>query len=85
MYLWLQENTKGTTIKISPNFVVRCNRLEWDPSGRILATATTIALPNPSRPTVVRGSPDDGYNLYTFQGTKICEVNIPTPDDSIIY
>lgn len=48
----------------------RCNRLEWDPSGRILATATTIPL----RQTTVRGSPDDGYNLYTFQGTKICEV-----------
>lgn len=48
----------------------RCNRLEWDPSGRILATATTISL----RQTAVRGATDDGYNLYTFQGTKICEV-----------
>jgi translation initiation factor 3 subunit B len=51
----------------------RCNRLVWDPSGRLLATATIIPL----RQTAVRGIPDDGYNLYTFQGTKICEVLAP--------
>ncbi|CAE7402566.1 eIF3b, partial [Symbiodinium microadriaticum] len=48
----------------------RCNRIVWDPSGRILATATTT----PIRQTVVRGQPDDGYNLYTFQGTPICQI-----------
>eukprot|EP00604_Paraphysomonas_vestita_P002114 CAMPEP_0174818742 /NCGR_PEP_ID=MMETSP1107-20130205/1595_1 /TAXON_ID=36770 /ORGANISM="Paraphysomonas vestita, Strain GFlagA" /LENGTH=313 /DNA_ID=CAMNT_0016031059 /DNA_START=1277 /DNA_END=2218 /DNA_ORIENTATION=+ len=48
----------------------RCNRLVWDPSGRILATATIVPL----RQTNIRGMPDDGYNLYTFQGTKIIEV-----------
>lgn len=50
----------------------RCNRLVWDPSGRLLATATIIPL----RQTTIRGLPDDGYNLYTFQGTKVCEVRI---------
>lgn len=50
----------------------RCNRLVWDPSGRLLATATIIPL----RQTTIRGLPDDGYNLYTFQGTKVCEVII---------
>jgi translation initiation factor 3 subunit B len=54
----------------------RGNRLVWDPSGRLLATATIIPL----RQSAVRGLPDDGYNLYTFQGTKICEVlSAPPP------
>jgi translation initiation factor 3 subunit B len=48
----------------------RCNRIVWDPSGRIIATATTT----PIRQTAVRGQPDDGFNLYTFQGTPICQI-----------
>lgn len=48
----------------------RCNRIVWDPSGRIIATATTAPL----RQANVRGQPDDGFNLYTFQGTPICQI-----------
>ena len=49
----------------------RCTRLTWDPSGRILATATVIEL---RQGVNVRGQSEDGYNLYTFQGTPIVQV-----------
>ena len=49
----------------------RCTRISWDPSGRIIATATVTEL----RPGAnVRGQSEDGYNLYTFQGTPIVQV-----------
>lgn len=48
----------------------RCTRISWDPSGRIIATATVTDLRNNS----VRGQSEDGYNLYTFQGTPIVQV-----------
>jgi translation initiation factor 3 subunit B len=49
----------------------RCTRLSWDPSGRMIATATVIEL----RPGAnVRGQSEDGFNLYTFQGNPIVQV-----------
>merc|ERR1711871_360679 len=47
----------------------RGNRLVWDPSGRILASCTISSLRTRTRP-----NPDDGYNLYTFQGNLISSV-----------
>ena len=44
----------------------RGNRLVWDPSGRILASCTISNIRSKTR-----AMPDDGYNLYTFQGTLI--------------
>lgn len=49
----------------------RCTRLAWDPSGRIIATATVTEL---RQGVNVRGQAEDGYNLYTFQGTPIVQV-----------
>ena len=49
----------------------RCTRISWDPSGRIIATATVTDLRQGSN---VRGQSDDGYNFYTFQGTPIVQV-----------
>jgi len=48
----------------------RGNRLVWDPSGRILVSCTISNL----RQNVTRPFSDDGYNLYTFQGTLISQV-----------
>lgn len=48
----------------------RGNKLLWDPSGRCIVSCTLTAL----RQTAVRGQPDDGYNMYTFQGYPICQV-----------
>lgn len=48
----------------------RANRLLWDPSGRMLASCTITSM----RATNQRPSPDDGYHLWTFQGTPICNV-----------
>lgn len=49
----------------------RCTRLAWDPSGRIIASATITELRQGAN---VRGQSEDGYNLYTFQGTPIVQV-----------
>lgn len=48
----------------------RCNRLLWDPSGRLIATCTISHIKQPS----LRPQPDDGYNIYTFQGAPVCQV-----------
>lgn len=47
----------------------RGNRLVWDPSGRIIASCTISNIR-----AKTRAIPDDGYNLYTFQGTLISSV-----------
>lgn len=49
----------------------RCTRISWDPSGRIIATATVTEL---RQGATVRGQSEDGYNLYTFQGTPIVQI-----------
>ena len=48
----------------------RCNRLLWDPSGRILVTCTLSNL----RQSSVRAVNDDGYNFYTFQGHNVATI-----------
>lgn len=48
----------------------RCSRLVWDPSGRTFAAFYTTPL----RQAHVRGQPEDGYTLYSFQGQHICTV-----------
>lgn len=48
----------------------RCTRLYWDPSGRFLASCTVSDLRNIG----VKGQPDDGVNIYTFQGTLLCQM-----------
>jgi len=47
----------------------RCNRLVWDPSGRMIASATLSQI----RSSNVRGHSEDGVNIYTFQGTLLCQ------------
>jgi translation initiation factor 3 subunit B len=42
----------------------RCNKLYWDPSGRYIASCTITEMRNAN----TKGQPDDGYNVYTFQG-----------------
>lgn len=49
----------------------RCTRICWDPAGRIIATATITDLRQGDK---VRGQAEDGYNLYTFQGTPLVQV-----------
>jgi translation initiation factor 3 subunit B len=48
----------------------RGNKLVWDPTGRYIASCTIIPLRNAN----ARGQTDDGFNLYTFQGTPLCQV-----------
>lgn len=48
----------------------RCTRLIWDPSGRYLASCTVTDLRNQSS----RGHLDDGINIYSFQGTIVCQI-----------
>lgn len=48
----------------------RCSRFVWDPSGRTFAVYYVTAL----RQSQLRGHPEDGYTLYSFQGTLICNV-----------
>ncbi len=48
----------------------RCTRLFWDPSGRFIASATVTDLRNISG----KGNVDDGVNIYTFQGTLLCQM-----------
>jgi translation initiation factor 3 subunit B len=48
----------------------RGTKLLWDPSGRTIASCTLTPL----RQTAVKGQPDDGYNIYSFQGTIISQV-----------
>ncbi len=45
----------------------RSNSLVWDPSRRMLASCTITNM----RQSSIRGQPDDGFNLYPFQGTPI--------------
>jgi translation initiation factor 3 subunit B len=49
----------------------RGNRLVWDPSGRLVASCTISAL---KQDRVVRGHPDDGFILYTFQGNLVAQI-----------
>ena len=48
----------------------RGSRLVWDPSGRYIASCTITPLRN----AAARGQVDDGFNLYTFQGTPLTQV-----------
>ena len=48
----------------------RGNKLMWDPTGRYIASCTLTPLRN----AAARPSADDGFNLYTFQGTPLCQV-----------
>ena len=45
--------------------------LMWDPSGRMVASATLSDLNNESA-KFTKGYADDGINFYTFQGNHIC-------------
>ncbi len=44
-----------------------CNHVEWDPSGRILASAVLLKEKNQG----VRFQLESGYALWTFQGTQL--------------
>jgi uncharacterized protein with WD repeat len=46
--------------------------LAWDPAGRTVATYKTCNPDSATRDTV-----GNGYNLFTFQGTKIFELSKP--------
>jgi translation initiation factor 3 subunit B len=48
----------------------RGNKLMWDPTGRYIASCTLTPLRN----AAARAQADDGFNLYTFQGTPLCQV-----------
>eukprot|EP01038_Epipyxis_sp_PR26KG_P010302 gene10302-13848_t len=48
----------------------RCTKLYWDPSGRYIVSATVIDLRNSN----AKGNPEDGFNIYTFQGTLVSRV-----------
>jgi translation initiation factor 3 subunit B len=54
-------------VKLATRKHDRCNRLLWDPSGRVIASCTITSL----QQKAARGQSDDGFNLYTFQGTPI--------------
>jgi translation initiation factor 3 subunit B len=47
----------------------RCTRLFWDPSGRFIASCTVSQIGSNAR-----GHQDDGVNIYTFQGTLLCQM-----------
>lgn len=59
-----------SNLKLASRSHPRCNRLYWDPSGRLLASCTVTEL----RSINVRGNPEDGYNIYSFQGTPLVQV-----------
>lgn len=48
----------------------RCTRLYWDPSGRFIVSCTITELRNAH----VKGQPEDGFNVYTFQGVPVVQV-----------
>lgn len=50
----------------------RGNRLVWDPSGRYIASCTIIPLRGSG--LAARAIADDGFNIYTFQGSLISQV-----------
>lgn len=56
-------------VKLATRRHDRCNRLLWDPSGRVIASCTITSLQQKQ----ARGQADDGFNLYTFQGTPIIQ------------
>lgn len=49
----------------------RGNRLTWDPSGRYIASSTIIPLRGSG--LAARAISDDGFNIYTFQGTPVTQ------------
>ena len=51
----------------------RCSRLYWDPSGRYIVSCTITDLRNAG----AKAHFDDGFNLYSFQGTLISQVKHP--------
>lgn len=57
-------------IKLASKVHNRCNRLYWDPSGRLLASCVITDLRNMNS----HGHPEDGYNIYTFQGNQLVGV-----------
>ena len=48
-----------------------CNSLQWDPSGRMLASIVTQPM---FGDVSVKFTLENGYKLWTFQGKKIVEV-----------
>ncbi|CAM9273504.1 unnamed protein product, partial [Ectocarpus fasciculatus] len=50
----------------------RGNRLTWDPSGRYISSSTVIPLRGSG--LAARAISDDGFNIYTFQGSLISQV-----------
>lgn len=57
-------------LKLANKSHPRCNRLYWDPSGRLLVSCTITELRNIN----VRGNPEDGFNIYSFQGVQLVQV-----------
>lgn len=49
----------------------RGNRLVWDPSGRYISSSTIIPLRGSG--LAARAISDDGFNIYTFQGSLITQ------------
>ncbi|GAB9471386.1 Eukaryotic translation initiation factor 3 subunit b [Globisporangium polare] len=47
----------------------KCTHVEWDPSGRVVATSVCQPLDN----TYYKFQMDNGYNLWTFQGKLLTE------------
>ena len=64
-----------TTTLSSPTattLTFRCNYVEWDPSGRIVATAVT----QPFDGAFYKFQMDNGYKLHTFQGEDFFEKQV---------
>mmetsp|Transcript_12532 Transcript_12532/g.11367 ORF Transcript_12532/g.11367 Transcript_12532/m.11367 type:complete len:761 (+) Transcript_12532:28-2310(+) len=59
-----------SNIHLATRTHMRCNRLYWDPSGRLIVTCTITELRNIN----VRGFSEDGYNIYTFQGNLLVSI-----------
>lgn len=55
------------SISIQEHF--KCTNVEWDPSGRVVASAVCQPIDN----TYYKFQMDNGYNLWTFQGKNLME------------
>ncbi|CAI5715974.1 unnamed protein product [Hyaloperonospora brassicae] len=61
------DTTEQQSITVQEHF--KCSHVEWDPSGRVVATAVCQPLDN----SYYKLTMDNGYTLWTFQGKKLLE------------
>ncbi|KAG2784085.1 hypothetical protein JG687_00009533 [Phytophthora cactorum] len=59
--------TEQQSITVQEHF--KCTHVEWDPSGRVVATAVCQPLDN----SYYKFTMDNGYTLWTFQGKQLLE------------